>query len=303
MGEGWQARVLRSAATLVFYGSARIISMVLPSRLWYPAILRLSRLQAPFLRFLSQLPPYRGDRRALAPLGWLLNTWLFALVRLGRPFPIPVKASGLDVLLQAMDHPRGVLICSSHIPLAYICSRPLVDIRRPPTVVIAGGPAALNGEFAVWGLAQGLPILDPDSNVLVKIRTVLRRGGSVAMLIDTHLDLPYSPNVFRVARALGAQVVFTVAELQPDGSILVEYFSPPDPCCKTDEGVYANLQMLEDRVHRILSGSSGEQSTKTQPQREGRTVATGGTKLSAVSALNPTTPVQTDFPDRKTIDS
>jgi hypothetical protein len=244
----------RSIAGRFFPFGARLLSRLLPERLWYPAVLRICRLQAPVLRLLLRHSPYHGDSRSQNVAGWLMNSWLFALVQLGREFPIPITIVGKDAVLEAARNPHGVLFCSCHIPLANICARPLVDLNVPPSAVTAREAVTANSQFPLWGLARGLPVLEPDAMLFVKMRTILQHGGSVALLIDRHLDDPYSPNVFRLARRLGARVVLMVASLQDDGRIEVEYFSPPDPFCTTDEGIFANLQALDNRVQRILYG-------------------------------------------------
>jgi hypothetical protein len=285
---------LRKIAGRFFPLSARLISVMLPKQRWYSAVLRLSRLQAPIMRRLLMHSPYRGDSRSRAVEGWLINSWLFALVQLRREFPIPIKVVGKEGVLEAVKNPGGVLFCSCHIPLANICARPLVDLGLPPSAVTAGEAVTSNGEFPVWGLARGLRVLQPDRSLLVKMRTILRHGGSVALLIDRHLDGPYSPNIFRLARLAKSRVVLMVASLQADGQIQVEYFSPPDPFCQTDEGILANLQALEHRVQEILHGPAGKGPGEGQPQgapgtREGKLVG-----LSAQAPLPPGTGLAQD---------
>jgi hypothetical protein len=229
-----------------------MIMLLLPERCWYPAIWRISKLQALVVRPLIGLPVLRNDFRRHALGGWLVNTWLKVLASIHPRFPLPIRVKGLETVLAASRNPNGVVICSGHLPLVDLCLPPLVESNCRPTVVAAYTPEWTDG-YPVWGLSERLPIIEMDGLVLVKMRSILRKGGSVAILIDTtSCCKAYSSNTFRLAQTVGAEVVFMVAELRKDGQILVEYLSPPDPYCRSNESMRRNLEALQARVDSIL---------------------------------------------------
>lgn len=104
----------------------------------------------------------------------------------------------------------------------------------------------------VPGLARNVPIVLTDSNVLVKVRTALKRGQRLFALVDTRLGCEYSPNLLRVAGKSASQVVFFSTELEGDGTIAVRFLRPPDPFCRTEAGIHKNLQFLHREIRGIL---------------------------------------------------
>ena len=63
--------------------------------------------------------------------------------------------------------------------------RALVELWHPPTVLLASQHDP-EGSFVVWDMAEKLPAILPTPNVLIKVRTILRRGGSVMMMAYTY---------------------------------------------------------------------------------------------------------------------
>jgi hypothetical protein len=118
-------------------------------------------------------------------------------------------------------------------------------------VALAGQPGHDNA-IAIWGLRERLPALRTQPNVLLRARTVLRSGGSVALLLDADRGAPLSPNILRLAGRLGARVVFWWTELECDGTIHVTFAQPPDPSCRTEAGIAANLAALAGQTRRIM---------------------------------------------------
>ena len=98
-------------------------------------------------------------------------------------------------------------------------------------------------------------------------------------LIDNNLGA-LNTNVFRLIRSTGARVLFMVFELQPDGSILIEYLSPPDPFCLSNESVVSNLLFFQERTDRItrsLNRFSIHSEKIMTPQAEVATVEVDST--------------------------
>lgn len=254
---------LREISQRYFFLVTRLIAFVFPPRHWYRALFAVCRLQHHLLRPLLLLPPYRGDPKRRVGLTWLVESSLLHLLSLGRPFPIPMRQRGLQWIREARTSPKGVVLCSVHLPFARIILRLLVESGLPPTAVVAHETAIVDGEFPVWGTTEKLPGLVSDRDVLLKARTILRKGGFVAALIDSNLGNQPNRNVFRLIRSVGARLVFFVTELQPDGTILIDILQPPDPFCESDESVLSNIAFMQERVDRVLRLPSSRLDTDT----------------------------------------
>jgi hypothetical protein len=214
-----------------------MLTLVLPTKFWYRAAYRTSRLLAPFA---SSSPPEPH----------ILNRILGFMTRTQRPFPIPWKAIGREVLFNT-GNPGGVVLCSAHVPLIKVAARAIMEMGYGPTAAIASHPGA-DGCIGLPGLTERLPVFKTSPTVLLTTRTTLKQRGAVLLLVDTKLGEAYSPNILRLARRTGARVVFFFAKLQPDGHIEVSFKNPPDPFCTSEESIQANLQFLDGEVHRIL---------------------------------------------------
>ena len=243
---------LRKTSDVYFSASARLISAVLPPRLWYWTLLRICRLHALLLQPLLSLTPYREDRRRPIIVAWLLHSWLRRFVALERLVPIPIRSTGTQVVDDARTNRRGMVICSVHLPLVQCILRPLVDAGQSPTAAVADAVEQLHQRVPVWGSREGIPAIVPDRNVWLRVRSILRHGGSIAVLLDPGLGESLNSEIFRFIRTIGARVVFAICELQPNGEILVDYFEPPDPFFTGDKSIEANLQALADRRGSVL---------------------------------------------------
>jgi len=243
---------LHQIAQAHFYLVARLIAFLLPEHLWYRTLFRICRVEQHLIRPLLAFTPYRDDQRGRIILTWLVESSLLHLISLGRAFPVPVRQRGLDQILQSRSNAKGLVLCSVHLPLIRWGLHALVDAGVPPTAVIAHETALNGGRISVWGTEADLPGLAAGRDVLFKVRTILRGGGFVATLIDFDLGEPLNINMFRLVRSAGARVVFMVSELQLDGAILIEFHSPPDPFCLSDESVVSNLLFLQAKTNGVL---------------------------------------------------
>ena len=81
--------------------------------------------------------------------------------------------------------------------------------------------------------------------------TILRRGGSLAALLDFELTRPADPRLLYLLHSLGAELVFVTTQLL-DGKVLVEYFQPADPLCQSEESILANMEELYARAALAL---------------------------------------------------
>jgi len=245
---------LRTHSFRLFRGAAWT-ALLVPTSLWYQTALELSRLQALILRPIIGFTPYRRDRRRSVMVAWLLSSWLQQLTRIKRSFPIEIETEGQHQVIEASQHPGGLVICSVHVPLVYAVLHSLVDIGVPPTGVVAGEREKQHGKIPVWGRQVDLPAIPVNQYVLLKVRTILREGGAVFALIDAGFGDSPRRNIFRLIGKVGARAVLAVAALGPTGEIIVEYFDPPDPFCETEESIVANLEFLQAKLNSVVSGA------------------------------------------------
>jgi hypothetical protein len=252
---------LRLHSNKLFYIAGRCIAPLLPEQFWYPAVLRISLLQALLLRPLIALSPYRKDPRRYIIVSWLLNSWLRQLSNLRRPFPIPIRTKGEEAIIDARGKPYGVMICSVHLPLVHLILRSLAVMNCAPDAVVAGQKEMRNQRIPLWGLEGELPGIVPGPHVLLRVQRELRRGGAVFALVDTDLGDSIRPNIFRLVRIAGARAVFAIPELLPNGEILVKFSVPPDPFCLSDPSIFANIQALHVHLERIFQVPSKHPAT------------------------------------------
>ena len=274
----------RIVVPVFFSFATRFIVRALPERLWYPTVFHISRLQTHLFRSIVELTPYRSDPRKRMILGWLMNAWLRELVTFQRPFPIPLRSKGSEIILDAATNPKGMVICSVHLPMVNLIPRSLVDMNRAPTAVVSALSVLRNGKSPLWGLREGLPVINTDGYVLNRARHVLLRGGSVLSLVDTDLHGSLNPNMLCLVRAVEAQLVFAISELQTNGDIQVDYFAPPDPFCRTDQAILSNLQALQARVDRVLQSPSQRKIAPVLPIRKISSANVGGVELSELDS-------------------
>ena len=246
---------LRLHSNKMFNAAARLIAL-LPPRLWYSAIFRICVLQASMIRPLIALSPYRKDGRRQVIVAWLLNSWLRQLAALRKPFPIPIRSQGSELILEASAHPSGLVICSAHLPLVHLILTSIVTLQQTLSGVVAGETEMRGGRIPLWGLSEDATGIVSDWSVLLRMRRILGQGGTVFALVDTYLGQTLRPNILRLVQRVEARVVFAFAELMPNGEILVEYFAPPDPICKNDQSIQMNLTALQVRIDRIMRSSS-----------------------------------------------
>jgi lauroyl/myristoyl acyltransferase len=229
------------------------LAIVLPTRTWYSAAFRISKALGPVFRL-------RRDKARESTLheARLLNRLLALFTRTGRAFPIPVCMRGFEILLEEKSHGRGVVLCSAHLPLIKVALRALIQSGHGPTAVIAEYPGA-DDQVAAWGLRERTPALRTGPKVLIKVRTLLRSGGTLFLLLDRQLGADYSANVLELVRRTGSRAVFVYAELLPDGQVQVSFRRPPAPDCSGEGAILRNLQVLESDVLRILrlDGNTG----------------------------------------------
>jgi hypothetical protein len=228
---------------IAFYGT-HFIAHVFPETEWYMATLRITRLLTVIAEPFAGRAPLRAE--------WMLHIWLRCI---SRPFPIPTRTAGTEALIEARTNPNGMALVSLHVPFFDLILRPLFELGCPPDAVISSVSQILDGKFRVGGMAESSPALAAqDPNVLLKARRILQRGGMVAALIDANNRL--NPNILRLVGSVGARLLFYVSEMQENGEILFRFLPPPDPFCRTPEGILSNIEYLRAKVLGISQSSS-----------------------------------------------
>jgi len=231
---------------------AQSIGSLLPTPEWYTATVQVIRLLAPVCRLLIGSTRFRNDPRRGMIESWLISTILQRIDAFEKPFPVPIKTTGTEELFEAWNHPHGVVICSVHLPLWNLILRSLVDLNCPPSAVVAGTKAIWAGMFHPWGSVLRLPALVANKNVYIKARGVLRHGGSVATMMDLGAPLNLNLNLLRLIGTLGARVIFATVELGDGGDVLVQFSSPPDPFCRTEESIRSNIEFFKSKIDYVL---------------------------------------------------
>jgi hypothetical protein len=234
---------LRSNSSRVFRSAAAWAVLLVPASLLYRTAYRVSRLQALILR----------DPRQSVIVAWVLNSWLQQLNKIKRAFPIEVKTEGRRAVIDASLNPGGLVICSVHVPLVHAVLHSLIQIGVPPVGVVAGEREMNHGKIQVWGLQEDLPGIPENQNALLKIRRILRHGGTVFALIDTETGDSPSHNIFRLIGKAGARAVLATVALRTTGEINVEFFVPPAPFCETEESIAANVEFLQAKVKSSMA--------------------------------------------------
>ena len=181
----------------------------------------------------------------------MLDNWIRALTFSGE-YPIPWVPGDLNIL-NAPPSTRGILYCWTHLPLVEMPLRTLLDMGHTLDFIVADPGKIVNGdEFIVPGLKTRVKALSADRRVLIKVRSALAQGKSVACLADAEIFGPLSSQVLQVAGKVGAFVIFQWAERQPDDTLKVNFVPAPYPHCETAEQIEQNLEFLYARNTRTL---------------------------------------------------
>jgi hypothetical protein len=278
-------RAVYQTRQIMFNLGIFLITRLLPRRMWFPAIWRICRLQAFLAGPIIARSILRNDPRRKVIVAWTLEAWLRRLKRLQPEYVPPIEARGLETVPLASGNQNGLVFCSVHLPLVDATLAPISRIGCAPAAVVAANMSP--GErYPIWGYEEGLPAINSDGLALVKMRSILRRGGSVAVLVDTDWCTTFSANTFRLVRSLGTRLIFMLPEIQPNGQIVVEYSQPPDPLCSSDESIRLNMRALQVGIDRILSGHRKSQGMPVVPLRTITSEAKSGVPLEEIDTAS-----------------
>ncbi len=214
--------------------------------LWYKASFKLYTLTQ-YLRYFSRNNFSHNGRDAFQVKRVnILNQLLSLLTRTGIPFQIPYEFNSTDIKSE-----KGVMYCSSHIPLIKVAIRAMIENNFPIDTAIAKYPTK-NQSISIWGMKKGLPAIKSDSNVLLKTKALLSKNARVLLLIDNLDNDTYSPNSMKICKLTGSTVVFFFAKLNKNGTIHTWLENPPFPYCKTDLEIQENINYLKSKTDQIF---------------------------------------------------
>lgn len=204
-------------STTKFYrGVATVLTSTFPQHMWYGMAYTVTRLLAPWN--IRQNTDYKVTR--VMNHAKQLNLLLGLISRTGKDFPIPTRGYGVSLFTKT--RPNGLILCSTHIPLAKVAVSYLAEGTSISMVAIAAEPGWAN-TIALWGSKKRLPAIRADQFVLQKAKTILQRGGTIVVMVDKKLGGVYSPNIFRLAEKLGSDVIYAETVLHQDKTVEVNF--------------------------------------------------------------------------------
>ena len=232
---------------------AKLIMLLFPAKKWYKAAFIMSKYYA----YIMGPPEERSKNSFRKTQSVKLDTLLFTMgsgAKTPLVFPIPVRIRGEELLTK--NRPNGLLICSVHIPLVIIAMRGLVELGvLPDAILVKSLPNySDDGYIHIFGTSARIPTILIDSTVLIKVRGILRRGGTVIVLVDENLSAGnYSPNVFRLAEKLNSDMIYSLVKLQPNGSIEANILEFPNAVSAEEDGVALKINALSEQVTNLLN--------------------------------------------------
>ena len=176
----------------------------------------------------------------------ILNQLLSLLTRTGIPFHIPYQFNSTDIKSE-----KGVMYCSSHIPLLEVAIRAIIENNFPIDTAIAKYPTKKQ-VLSILGMKKGLPAIKSDGNVLLKTKTLLSKNARVLLLIDNLDNDTYSPNGMKICKLTGSTIVFFFAKLNKNGTIHTWLEKAPFPYCGTDLEIQENISYLKSKTDQIF---------------------------------------------------
>lgn len=241
----------------ILKSSAITITHVFPQTEWYRAAYVVSGMLAKvsdMLPTVSGIPSLKRKAKKYKNTVAInhavkLNYLLAVMTHGGKPFPIPILAQGIELFRK--PRPNGVILCSTHLPLGKVALRHLMEQNFKPTLALAADPGLIN-VISVWGITEKMAAARTGPHVLQKAKTVLQNGGSVVVLVDKELGEVYSPNVFRLAEKITADIIYFDAALQDDGIIKVRFHESEWNGYKQVDCIQEQLNELYRHTETIL---------------------------------------------------
>lgn len=239
---------LRGVRRPIYASGVAVVYALVPRRWWYVALFRVSGWLAWLVRCVRPGHDKTLQARILDPLMMLMTLK-------GGEFPILIRTEGdelLDELSQDPTHSRGVVFCSGHLPLVRVGASEIMERGQFRIVAMIREPEREHATV-VPGKSELVRAIFPDSYVLLRGSRLLKSGESLLVLPDWSMGGPaISPNIMHLVRRVGTQLVIVVSELERDGTVFVRFVRPPDPRCKTDAGIEANVRFLSRQIRQVL---------------------------------------------------
>lgn len=246
------------AAALAFGHGLRL----LPRRLRWPALLRVSRLATPLIP--------RADAGGGPGMG--IDSWrdialwrlMMAAAAAGLPYDLMVEQKGREHLDEALRGGGGTLIAAPHSLLGYVLFRLLSDRGRTP-VAIASGP-----DVPVFGTSALVRVIPVSETVVAEAVRTLRSADVLCAMIDrpgpeanalevrTALGPLYvSDALLRFALRERASILFCTARVV-DERLVVTWAAPSDGA--TPDGIGAEFAAFVAARIREGHGRDGPRS-------------------------------------------
>ena len=142
-------------------------------------------------------------------------------------YKIPLRVENKDVLQDLMQNQIPSLIISPHLRLTTILGYHLEQQGYRLAVLANGDPNITGLNF---GMKSQLEYIPANLSCLLEIRRHLRSGIPVLAMPDyeirkdkNKLTKYISPNLFKMAEALGAAVTFMWVDMEKDGTVVLRF--------------------------------------------------------------------------------
>lgn len=232
----------------LFSSGVSVLMRVIPQRYRFRAAVGILRMIPHDLRHtlsprLERRPGISSMREAI--LGTILTAMDYGRVR----FDPMMTVSGLELIHEALDEHRGVLLVGTHANgvLARAALRLLYDANVSLTVI------SIKDLYPICGAGIVVPAIRPNGNLMVKVRTRLRNAHVVCGMIDAFkpsaqqtLELRgsngsiwASDSLIRVALACNATIIFAAARLARNGRLVITFQAASE--VKTPEDCWHQL--------------------------------------------------------------
>lgn len=217
-----------------------IVLFINPSK-WYKVAHKIYC----FIRPLKYFYRYKKETFEIKRV-YILNQILSLLTRTNIAFHIPYHFDSAEI-----KNEKGILFCSSHMPLIKVGIKAMVENNYTIDSIIALKPTN-NGKVSIWGMSNGVNALKADNNVLLKLRTILSKKSNVALMVDDTATNKYSGNSMKICKLTGSKAAFIFAILKDDGTISTWLESAPFPYCNTNDEIEKNIAYLKMKTVQIF---------------------------------------------------
>ncbi|GAB3333723.1 hypothetical protein GCM10027299_41510 [Larkinella ripae] len=230
--------------------AAKFITLTLPTEKWFGTAFTLTR----YFSYFIESPEERLKNSFRKVQSAKLDT-LMSAIRASSPplteFPVPIKVQGAELLKE--KYPNGLVVCSIHMPLVLLSVRLLIERGLIPDAILVKN-VPKDGYLYVTGTKIRIPALFTDHYILVKVRSILRKGGIVIILVDDiSKEATYFPNIFRLVNKLNSDLILTLVKLQGDGYIEGRIFDLPDTSSDEEENIKSKFDALHKHVTTVMS--------------------------------------------------